>query len=570
MNEILVRGKKILFSQQESILSAATVIMLMVVASRVLGLVRQRVLLSFFSPEELSLFFAAFRLPDLVFEVLTFGALSSAFIPVFTKLIKEDERLAWDTASRVMNFGLAIFIGVALIFGALSHELYSIIAPGYTAQETEIIAKLARILFAAQGFFVISYVLTGVLESMRRFLFPALAPIFYNIGIILGTLMFSKSMGLYGPVFGVFLGSCLHFLIQLPLAYKLGIKFQLNLRPNKHVSEIGKLALPRMIELSFLEVSKTVELYLASVISTASYTYYMLANSVQLLPVGLFGVSMAKAALPTLTRYADDEAAFKRTFLSTLYQVFFLVAPMAVFLIVLRIPIVRLLFGTNIFGWEATVQTGLVVSAFAIGVPAQAAVMLLNRAFYALSNTKLPVKVSLFSNLVMISVAWTLIKILKYPTWALAMSYSISVIIQALMLYYVLSRKVNGGSLISLKPIYKSLVAATVSGFVMRFFLKFFDRSVWIKRLSFLTDIEVIRNLNFEGFVLDTRYTFNLIVLTTVTALIGGLIYLGVAYLLRSDELLVLVNVIKYRRFAPVPKKEQEQVAPVASDNVEV
>jgi len=398
VNSLFSRGKKILFSQQESILSAATVIMLMVVASRILGLLRNRILLGYFSPEEMSLFFAAFRLPDLVFEVLTFGALSSAFIPVFTKLVKRDEREAWDTASRVMNLGLLLFVAISLIFGVFSHILYNIVAPGYSSEDTELVATLARVLFAAQGFFVVSYVLTGVLESLRRFLIPALAPIFYNLGIILGAVLFSKNLGLYAPAIGVLIGAAMHFMVQLPLAYKLGFRFQLTLRPNINVKKIGELAWPRVIELSLLQVSKTVELYLASIISTASYTYYMLANSVQLLPVGLFGVSMAKAALPTLTRHADEPVMFKRTFLATLYQVIFLVTPMAVFLIVLRIPIVRLLFGTNIFGWEATVQTGLVVSAFAIGVPAQASVMLLNRAFYAMSETKLPVRISLFSN----------------------------------------------------------------------------------------------------------------------------------------------------------------------------
>lgn len=569
MNNILARGKKVLTAPQETILSAASVIMIMIVASRVLGLIRQRVLLSFFVPGELSLFFAAFRLPDLVFEVLTLGALSSAFIPVFTKLLKKDEKEAWETASRVVNLGLAMFIVVALVFGLMAHWLYQRVAPGYSLVETNEIANLARILFAAQGFFVVSYVVTGVLESKRRFLMPALAPLFYNLGIIVGTVLLSNRFGLVGPAIGVVIGAAAHFLIQLPLAYRMGFRLGLNFKPDESVKQIGALAAPRILELSVLQVSKTVELYLASMISTAAYTYYTLANSVQLIPVGLFGVSLAKAALPTLTREADDLPQFRRTFLKTWYQVVFLVMPLATILVVLRIPVVRLLFGTNIFEWEATVQTGLVLSAFAVGVPFQASVMLLNRAFYALGNTKTPVTISLVGVTMTIASGVLMVLRLDYPTWALSVAFSMGVVFQAIVLFYALSRKLNGGTFFSVLPIIKSVLASICSGGVMFFFLKLFDRSVWVKRLSFVIDINAVKSLNFESFVLDTRYASNLLVLTGITAGLGLMVYVFVSVLLKSDELAVFWNVVKSRRFAPLPKKEVEQVAPSPEGGVE-
>src|SRR4029078_5067955 len=141
-----------------------------------------------FAPGDLSLFFAAFRLPDVLFEVLVFGTFSSAFIPVFTKELKDGgTEEAWRLASRVVTIGLTFFILFAVCFSFFAQDIYRIITPGFSDPETAQIASVARILFAAQGFFVISYVLTGVLESMRRFLVPALAPLFYNIGIIIGT-----------------------------------------------------------------------------------------------------------------------------------------------------------------------------------------------------------------------------------------------------------------------------------------------------------------------------------------------------------------------------------------------
>ena len=207
VGKLISRGKKFLVSPQSSVLSAATIIMFMVVASRVLGLVRQRTLAHFFAPSELSLFFAAFRLPDLIFEVLVFGTFSSAFIPVFTKALKNGRKEAWEIAGTVANISLVIFAALAILASIFADRIYGLIVPGFSVEARLEVVKLARILFAAQGFFVISYVLTGVLESLRRFLVPALAPLFYNLGIILGILFLAPRLGLLAPVIGVFVGA---------------------------------------------------------------------------------------------------------------------------------------------------------------------------------------------------------------------------------------------------------------------------------------------------------------------------------------------------------------------------
>ena len=564
MKKLLAKSKELFVAPQSSIISAATIIMVMIVAARIVGLVRLRVLAHFFEDEQLSLFFAAFRLPDLLFEVMTFGALSSAFIPVFTKIYKKDSSQAFLTAAKVVNIGLLIFIMFSIVFGIFAESLYRVIAPGYNAEQVETVANLARVLFAAQGFFVVSYALTGLLESLRRFLVPALAPLFYNLGIILGVLVFTPSMGLLAPAIGVVFGACVHFLIQLPFAYKLGFRFVPKIGIDEGVRKIGKLALPRMVELGVLQISKMVELALASLISIASYTYYNFAFSVQALPIGLFGLSMAKAALPTLTAESDNLMKFRKTLLLTLYQVLFFVIPMASFLVVLRIPIVRLLFGTDIFGWEATVQTGYVLSSFAVGVPFQAAALLFSRGFYALHDTKTPVKVSLLGTLITVLSGIVLVLGMGLPTWGLAVAYTLGSLFQGVVLFYLLSRRINGRTFFAIVPMIKSSVAALVSAAVMFFILKFFDRSVWVKRLSFLNSIE-ISSLDFERFVLDTRYTGNLLVLTFITTFFGVAIYIFLNLLMRSDELLVIMGVFKRRSFF-VPKKELEQVSPTPSE----
>ncbi len=571
MQEILNKGKKIFLSPQSSVLSAATIIMLMVVASRILGLVRQRVLAHFFTPDELSLFFAAFRLPDLVFEVLVFGTFSSAFIPVFARALKRGNHGAWEIAGTVTNIGISIFLVLAGFVIVFANNLYGVLAPGFSIEHRDQIVAIARVLFAAQGFFVVSYVLTAVLESSRRFLVPALAPLLYNIGIILGTVLLAPRMGLMAPALGVVIGASSHFLIQLPLAIKLGFRFILRIRITDEVKKIGKLALPRVIEVSFLQVARTAELFLASLISTASYTYFTFGNTLQLLPVGLFGTSIAKAALPTLARQADTPALFRRTLFGALYQVSFLVFPIATVLIVLRIPIVRLVFGTDIFSWEATVQTSMVVSAFALGVFFQAASSLLARGFYALHDTRTPVAISLGAIVLNISLDFILIKGLGLAVWGLAAAFSFASFFQATALFLLINRKIEDGATIkAVLPIAKAVLSSFGAGAVMYFLLKIFDRSVWIKQISFLGKMEGVKSLVFEKFVLDTRYTINLLILTIFVVFIGGVVYLGLSFLFKSKELAYFTGIIRKtiigRKVGRIPEKETETVAPTPTD----
>lgn len=534
--------KSLIQGQQHSVLSAASLIMVMIVLSRILGLIRQRVLAHYFIPGDLSLFFAAFRLPDTVFEILVFGTFASAFIPIFTSTLKDSKEKAWRTAGIIANWGGIIFLILATAVVIFADPLYRLITPGFNFSDQAKIADLARILFVAQGFFVISYVLTAVLESSKRFFVPALAPLFYNLGMILSTVLFADKLGLYAPVVGVVIGSLLHFLIQLPLAIKLGFRFSRSFTITPEVKKIAKLSLPRIVEVSFLQIAKFVELTLASLISIPAYTYFTFGNTIQLLPVGLFGTSIAKAALPTLARQADDLPAFKKTLFETLNQVIFLMAPIVAFLMVARVPVVRLIFGTDIFTWDATVETSLVVSAFAFGIFSQSINSILARSFYALSDTKTPVIVSVSTLIINIAMDYLFVIYYHLPVWSLAAAFSVSCIIQSIILFVLITNKVHDGARKTLYlPVLKMFFSAIIAGSTMYFILKFFDKSVWIKKLSFISNLD----LPFEKFVLDTRYAGNLLILTTIVGIIGILVYLIILKILKSTELETFVNLFK-------------------------
>lgn len=551
-----VKGRKIFTSKQNTILSAASVITVMIVFSQIFGLMRQWIILKFLGKDSFSLYMAAFRLPDLVFEVFAFGAFSSAFIPVFSKYLRKNKKQAWEVAARAVNIGLLIFFAISLVFALFSYQFYSLVAFGFTDAQTLLVSKVAKYIFFAQGLFVVSYVITGVLESSRRFLVPALAPVFYNIGIIIGTILFTKDLGIFAPALGVILGAMGHLGVQLPVAYKLGFRFLPKLKPNKGVKEIGKLAAPRFLDLASLQVQKSAELFFSSIMSTASYAYLSLGLSLQAIPIMLFGVSLAKAALVTLS-HEKDIARFRAIFLTTLNQMMFVVLPISAFMIVLRIPIVRLTYGTSqSLDWPATVQIGLVLSSFALGVPFQAALALISRAFYARSDTRTPVVLAVVDVVLTLIFEIIFVLVFHWPVWSIALANTLAVIIQVVALFVLLARKIGDGEFISLAPTFRSAFFAFISSSLMYTTLKFFDRSNWVKRLSFIGSV-VGKNLPFENFVLDTRYTFNLIILTLIVGLMGVAVYVFLSWITKSKELESFTSILtRKKQVLPEPKKE--------------
>jgi len=550
---LLKNGSDLLTRRQKNIFSAAVVIMLMIAASRLLGLIRNRVLAHFFTAEELSLYFAAFRLPETIFEILIFGTLASAFIPTFTSyLSKNQEKEAWYVVNSAINITLVFFLFLAIFILIFSNALYKVITPGFSLSQVGVIANLARILLLAQAFFILSYFLTAILESFQRFLIPALSPLFYNLGIILATIFLAKKFGIYAPTIGAVAGAFFHFFIQLPLAFHLGFRPRFIFDfTHPGVKKIGKLAGPRIIELSFLQISKGAELFLASLVSWGAYTYYTFANSLQLLPVGLFGTSIAKAALPSLSYQAIGEVKeeFKKTFYSLFRQIIFLTLPISVFIAALRIPLVRLVFGAANFTWESTVQTGLALSAFCLGITAQSLIYLLTRAFYAFHDTKTPVKISIFAMSLGILMGAIFILILKLPIWSLALAFSLSSFLQAFWLIFFLNKKISFFSVNVIIFIVKVAFSSLVSGGIMFFFLKILDRSAWDKKLSFLGKFGLALPVTFDRFVLDTRYTVNVIYLTVIVSLIGLITYLALAKILKIPEVVIFAKLLtRFRR----------------------
>lgn len=517
----------LLSMRQNSILSGATILMLTVLASKLLGLVRDRLLAYTFSPDNTAIFLASFRLPDLIFQLIIFGALSVAFIPVFTDYIHhKGEKEAFEFASDTFNVFFSAFLLLSIVIFFAAVPLMNLIVPGFNQSQKELTAHLTQIILLGQILLCIGSFFAGVAQSYQRFIIPAFAGIFYNLGVILGILLLTPFWGIYGPAFGVVLGAALHVLIQLPLVSNLGFKHRWSFEwRNPGVMEIIKLMSMRTIGLAVEQINETVGVILASLVSTASVTYLTFAQHLQTVPIGLFGATMAQAALPVLSREQarGETESFKMTLLTTMHQIFFLTLPLAAILIVLRIPVVRLVFGAQQFDWESTVLTGRTMAFLSVGLVAQSAALLLVRAFYALKDTKTPVIASIVTVLLNVGLSVLFISSFHWDVWGLGVAYAISSNVSLVILLYFLHQKLGGfgpGRLVT--PAFRMLLAAVICAVCLYIPIKALDQ-----------------------YIFDTTKTVNLLALTSIASLFGLGIYLFMVWLMKVEELYTFSNLVK-------------------------
>lgn len=518
----------LLYSRQKSILSGATIIMLTMLLAKVLGLIKDRLLAHYFPPDTIDIFWAAFRLPDLIFHLVILGVLSVAFIPVFTEYMenkgKED---AFNLSRSILNISLIVFIASAVLVYIFAHPIISyLIAPGFTPEKQIQVVNLARIILFGQIILVFGAFFIGILQSFQKFIIPAFAPVFYNLGIILGIVFLSDSMGIAGAAVGVIIGAILHALIQFPLIIQAGFRFKF---PQKFfhpgVKEIINLTSIRTLGLAAEQINETIGLRFASLISAGSYTYLTFAQHLQVAPIGLFGAALAQAALPVLSaeRAKGKIEEFKITLITTLHQILFLALPATAIFIVIRIPIVRLIFGASQFNWEATVLTGLTVAYLAIGLSAQSISLLLVRGFYALKDTKTPVIVSFIVVTLNILLIFYFVRILKLDVWSIGFANSIAAILSSTLLFWGLHFKIgkfNLGGVFS--PFLKMLMATIIMGIALYVPIKLLDQVIF-----------------------DTTRTINLLILTGLSSFFALSVYVLLVWFLKVKELKTYADLLK-------------------------
>ena len=526
VKNMFIGGTNFLTGRQNSILSAAFIIMVSIVASRILGLVRYRMLAANFgsTPHLLDSFIAASAVPEAIFEIFIFGAVSVAFIPVFSSLWSHNKKEeAWNLASSMVNISIIVFLVLGAIVFLTADGLAKLVVPGLDAaspQNAHLIGNLIKLMLISQIFFVAGTFLTSLLQSFHRFLIPAMASIFYNVGIILGIIFLVPVFGIYGPAIGMSLGAMLFMVLQIPLAYTHGFRFRLKLNFDNSVKSVLTLMVPRSLSLAAVRINDLVNVALASLLSAGSIVVFNFAQVLALMPIALFGGSVAQASLPTLANLFSKGkvAEFKSTFASAFNQILFFTLPSAAILSVLRIPVVRLVYGASEFPWDLTVLTGRTLIAFTFGLVAQALVLLFARAFYAMHDTKTPVLIAGVAIILDIVLSLVFVFLYHLPVVYLAVSYSIGNLVSVILAFIALERKVGRFELDELAvPFLKMITAAFVMAISLYVPLKFLDQLVF-----------------------DTTRTINLIILTGIASVSGTLVYLSLCTLFRIKEIFLV------------------------------
>ncbi len=425
-----------------------------------------------------------------------------------------------------MNTLLLAFVLIAGIVFVFAEPLTVLrTGEGFTAEQVSIVVNLTRIMLVAQFFFAVSNFMTGILQSFQRFILPAIAPILYNLGILLGVFVFHEQFGIYSAGIGVVIGAFLHMAIQLPLVRKLGFRYTLSFNLNYHgIKEFFNLMPPRVFSIGANEIRKLLLGFFATTLGNLSFFMMQLGLSLMSLPIRFFGVSISQASLPFLSEESSDKdlQKYRSLVLQSLHQIAFFTFPASVLLLILRIPIVRLVFGTFNFPWTATLQTGRIVAIIAISITAQALVQLLIRAFYALKDTKTPMLVALADVVLYITLSAYFVFGTNWGVLGIAAATTITAFAELLLYLWLLNNRVDG---LAGKAFWIPQLKMVGASFLMAVFLY----------LPFRI---------FDELVFDTSRTIELIGLTVTTSTIGLLVYIFFAMIFEIRELKMLTKML--------------------------
>ncbi len=425
---------------------AALVVLTGFLASRVLGVIRATVVAAHFGTgAEYSAYVTAIALPDLVFQVLVGGAVGSAFIPVFKGYLARGEMSqAWRLTSSVVNLGVLVTGGTALVLAIFARPVMDVVVPGSEDPEfRELAASLTRILLLSPAIFAASTFLSSVLNSYHRFAVAALAPLMYNLAIIAAAVFLSEPLGIRGLALGAVAGALLHLLVQVPALVRLGMPW----RPvmdlgHPGVREVGRLFTPRILGLGVVQVNQLLSgIVFASFVGTASIAYLNYAWQMIMLPLAL-AMAVGTAVFPTLSEESAlrRRAEFQQVFVLSLRMILFLTIPASVGLMVLGGPIIRLFFERSQFGPASTSGTAYALVFYAIGLAGHATVEIVDRVFYALHDTRTPVLVAVSAVGVNVALSLVLMQT-PFSYGGLALASSIAALVEAGVLVRLVSRR---------------------------------------------------------------------------------------------------------------------------------
>jgi putative peptidoglycan lipid II flippase len=514
--------------------AAAVIVGASSLASRLVGVLRDRALASTFGAgQELDAYYAAFRVPDLLYSLLIMGALSAGFIPVFTDYLEnKGEKEAWKLAEQVFSTVGCVMAVVCAALAVFAPQIVPLTVPGFSPEQTALTVQVSRIMFLSPLLLGLSAVMGGVLQSLKRFLAFSLAPIFYNLGIIFGALVLAPRLGVTGVAWGVALGAFLHLATQAVVAYRLGLR---GLRwPSLRtpgMRRILRLMVPRTLSLGLTQINLIFLLAIASGLGAGSVAVFNLANNLQSFPVGIIGISFALAATPFLARAASkkDWICFRSELSSGLTKIMFFILPSTALFFLLRAQAVRLVLGAGEFDWSDTIRTANVLGLFVLSLLPQALVPLLARAFFALEDSRVPLIASAVAEAANLALAFYLKD--KIGILALGVSFSVASLLNAAILFAVLQKRGLGvkGREFGLSFLKTAAASVAIIGFG------------WPVR-------------QFIGTEFPLRTVWQVALQAAAAGFVGITAFVVVAHLLKSREMLEFRQALQHKLLHQKPK----------------
>jgi len=493
-------------------------------ASRVLGWLRLVVIGNAFGPtSDLDAFFAAFRIPDLIFQLVAAGALSSALIPVVAGVLQSDgEGRAWRVVSTVTNLMLVALLILALIVLVAADQIVPAFTGGFDAATMEQTIALTRIMLLSPIFLALGAVATSLLNARDRFAAAAVAPIVYNLAIIGAAVFLAPTLGIHSLAIGVVAASLGHVLVQLPALRRLGVGY----RP---IIELGdpntrqalRLLAPRAVGLGAAQIAITVLTSLATGLGTGAVSAFVVARTLLQLPLGVIGVPLGVVILPTLSRELarGDAETYVRLVTRALRLLVYVMLPLSVLGIVLREQVVSVLVGYGRFGDEAVLLTAETLVYLLPGLTAHALIAVLARSFYAAQDTATPVRAALVA--VGVNVVVGVVASAEFGLRGLGLAIAVGAWIEAGLLLAILGRRQPLFDSVALaRALVTSSLAAAVAGLVGLLAL-----GILVEALGTESKIAVALEL-------------------VLVAGLGGLAYLAMSLVLRIPELPALVAVV--------------------------
>jgi putative peptidoglycan lipid II flippase len=513
------------------LVTASLVLTAAALASRILGWVRLLVIGSQFGAStDLDAYFAAFRIPDAIFQLVVAGALSAALIPVFSSYrARSDEAEAWRLASSVINLVLIALVVLSALMAILAPVFVPIlVVPGYDQPTTELTVRLTQIMLVSPVLIGMGAVVSGLLNSYQQFTIPSLAPLAYNLVIIAAAIVLAPIMGIEGLAIGVVIGSLAHLAIQLPGLARVGHRYQLWIDlSHPGVRKVARLMGPRLLGLASGQLNFIVSTALASGLIAGSLTVYNYAFQLSQLPVGIIGVSVAIALFPTMSRDAalGRVAEIRRQVAGAVRVLIFVAAPLMAVMIVLREPVASVFYQYGLFSQVASERTASALAWFAVGLMGHIVVHVLARAFYAMQDTRTPVTWAVIAVAVNVPLMFVLVGPMGVEGLALALS--ISAILEVAGLLSSLRGRlegIEGASIVG--ALVRALVAALGAALVMFAGLTLFEAVV----PELLTD------------------ALGRLLILLVLTVAGAIAFVAVGAVLRSPELAQLRGALLRRR----------------------